>query len=75
MDFTQTPPGMLALDNMLYLAKLHQDTYIRVRPYARPHAYEQQIIEVYITISSKVSPCPFHLTVFLELSAEVSKII
>ncbi|KAG7280507.1 hypothetical protein CRUP_022037 [Coryphaenoides rupestris] len=29
MDFTQTPPGMLALDNMLYLAKLHQDTYIR----------------------------------------------
>ena len=31
MDFTQTPPGMLALDNMLYLAKVHQDTYIRVR--------------------------------------------
>lgn len=31
MDFTQTPPGMLALDNMLYLAKFHQDTYIRVR--------------------------------------------
>lgn len=30
MDFTQTPPGMLALDNMLYLAKGHQDTYIRV---------------------------------------------
>uniref|UniRef100_A0A673Y864 Engulfment and cell motility 2 n=1 Tax=Salmo trutta TaxID=8032 RepID=A0A673Y864_SALTR len=30
MDFTQTPPGMLALDNMLYLAKLHQDTYIRI---------------------------------------------
>lgn len=30
MDFTQTPPGMLALDNMLYLAKVHQDTYIRV---------------------------------------------
>ncbi|XP_042197673.1 engulfment and cell motility protein 2 isoform X1 [Callorhinchus milii] len=30
VDFTQTPPGMLALDNMLYLAKLHQDTYIRV---------------------------------------------
>ena len=29
MDFTQTPPGMLALDNMLYLAKFHQDTYIR----------------------------------------------
>uniref|UniRef100_A0A8C5BDM3 ELMO domain-containing protein n=1 Tax=Gadus morhua TaxID=8049 RepID=A0A8C5BDM3_GADMO len=29
-DFTQTPPGMLALDNMLYLAKLHQDTYIRI---------------------------------------------
>jgi hypothetical protein len=31
LDFTQTPPGMLALDNMLYLAKFHQDTYIRVR--------------------------------------------
>ncbi|NP_001186987.1 engulfment and cell motility protein 2 [Danio rerio] len=30
LDFTQTPPGMLALDNMLYLAKLHQDTYIRI---------------------------------------------
>uniref|UniRef100_A0A8C1WZ65 Engulfment and cell motility 2 n=1 Tax=Cyprinus carpio TaxID=7962 RepID=A0A8C1WZ65_CYPCA len=30
MDFTQTPPGMLALDNMLYLAKVHQDTYIRI---------------------------------------------
>lgn len=30
MDFTQTPPGMLAVDNMLYLAKVHQDTYIRV---------------------------------------------
>ncbi|XP_069099583.1 engulfment and cell motility protein 2 isoform X1 [Pleurodeles waltl] len=30
LDFTQTPPGMLALDNMLYLAKYHQDTYIRI---------------------------------------------
>uniref|UniRef100_A0A8C9TJ63 Engulfment and cell motility 2 n=1 Tax=Scleropages formosus TaxID=113540 RepID=A0A8C9TJ63_SCLFO len=30
VDFTQTPPGMLALDNMLYLARLHQDTYIRI---------------------------------------------
>uniref|UniRef100_A0A8C1TQB1 Engulfment and cell motility 2 n=1 Tax=Cyprinus carpio TaxID=7962 RepID=A0A8C1TQB1_CYPCA len=30
IDFTQTPPGMLALDNMLYLAKVHQDTYIRI---------------------------------------------
>ncbi|NWU67148.1 ELMO1 protein, partial [Pterocles burchelli] len=30
MDFTQTPPGMLALDNMLYFAKHHQDTYIRI---------------------------------------------
>ncbi|XP_056590791.1 engulfment and cell motility protein 2 isoform X3 [Triplophysa dalaica] len=30
LDFTQSPPGMLALDNMLYLAKLHQDTYIRL---------------------------------------------
>uniref|UniRef100_G1KUB6 ELMO domain-containing protein n=1 Tax=Anolis carolinensis TaxID=28377 RepID=G1KUB6_ANOCA len=31
MDFTQTPPGMLALDNMLYFAKHQQDAYIRVR--------------------------------------------
>ncbi|KAM9296325.1 engulfment and cell motility protein 2 [Gastrophryne carolinensis] len=30
LDFIQTPPGMLALDNMLYLAKIHQDTYIRI---------------------------------------------
>ncbi|XP_015263902.1 PREDICTED: engulfment and cell motility protein 2 [Gekko japonicus] len=30
LDFTQTPPGMLALDNMLYLAKNHQDTYVRI---------------------------------------------
>ncbi|KAJ7332312.1 hypothetical protein JRQ81_014492 [Phrynocephalus forsythii] len=30
LDFTQTPPGMLALDNMLYLAKHHQDTYVRI---------------------------------------------
>ncbi|XP_075033785.1 engulfment and cell motility protein 2 isoform X2 [Mixophyes fleayi] len=30
MDFIQTPPGMLALDNMLYLAKFHQDTYVRI---------------------------------------------
>ncbi|XP_044277224.1 engulfment and cell motility protein 2 isoform X3 [Varanus komodoensis] len=29
-DFTQTPPGILALDNMLYLAKCHQDTYVRL---------------------------------------------
>ncbi|XP_063816580.1 engulfment and cell motility protein 2 isoform X1 [Pseudophryne corroboree] len=30
MDFIQTPPGMLALDNMLYLAKFHQDNYVRI---------------------------------------------
>uniref|UniRef100_A0ABM5GQG5 Engulfment and cell motility protein 1 isoform X2 n=1 Tax=Pogona vitticeps TaxID=103695 RepID=A0ABM5GQG5_9SAUR len=30
MDFTQTPPGMLALDNMLYFAKHQQDAYIRI---------------------------------------------
>lgn len=74
MDFTQTPPGMLALDNMLYLAKLHQDTYIRVRPSARPKAYEQHIIEVCINISSIASPCPLHLIVFLELSTKVKRI-
>lgn len=46
MDFTLTPPGMLALDNMLYLAKVHQDTYIRVsfslrRDFAHPHRREE----------------------------------
>uniref|UniRef100_A0A8C7GLX5 Engulfment and cell motility 1 n=1 Tax=Oncorhynchus kisutch TaxID=8019 RepID=A0A8C7GLX5_ONCKI len=30
MDFTQIPPGMLALDNMLYFARHHQDAYIRI---------------------------------------------
>ncbi|XP_068092501.1 engulfment and cell motility protein 1 isoform X1 [Hyperolius riggenbachi] len=30
LDFTHTPPGMLALDNMLYFAKNHQDAYIRI---------------------------------------------
>ncbi|XP_046690408.1 engulfment and cell motility protein 1 isoform X1 [Silurus meridionalis] len=30
VDFTQIPPGMLALDNMLYFAKQHQDSYIRI---------------------------------------------
>uniref|UniRef100_A0A8C5RQJ7 Engulfment and cell motility 2 n=1 Tax=Laticauda laticaudata TaxID=8630 RepID=A0A8C5RQJ7_LATLA len=30
LDFLQTPPGMLALDNMLYLARHHQDAYIRI---------------------------------------------
>ncbi|XP_070600399.1 engulfment and cell motility protein 2 isoform X2 [Erythrolamprus reginae] len=29
-DFLQTPPGMLALDNMLYLARHHQDAYVRI---------------------------------------------
>ncbi|XP_069856066.1 LOW QUALITY PROTEIN: engulfment and cell motility protein 1-like [Dipodomys merriami] len=33
MDFTQTPPGMLALENMLYFAKHHQDAYIRLIPF------------------------------------------
>ncbi|KAM3838601.1 engulfment and cell motility protein 2 isoform 4-T4 [Vipera latastei] len=30
LDFLQSPPGMLALDNMLYLAKHHRDAYIRI---------------------------------------------
>uniref|UniRef100_A0AAR2LIR0 ELMO domain-containing protein n=1 Tax=Pygocentrus nattereri TaxID=42514 RepID=A0AAR2LIR0_PYGNA len=30
VDFTQIPPGMLALDNMLYFARHHQDSYIRI---------------------------------------------
>uniref|UniRef100_A0ACB8F7F7 Engulfment and cell motility protein 2 n=1 Tax=Sphaerodactylus townsendi TaxID=933632 RepID=A0ACB8F7F7_9SAUR len=30
LDFSHTPPGMLALDNMLYLAKYHQDAYVRI---------------------------------------------
>lgn len=46
MDFTQTPPGMLALDNMLYFAKHHQDAYIRVStraPPAGPRRVSRQI--------------------------------
>uniref|UniRef100_A0A7N6AIA2 ELMO domain-containing protein n=1 Tax=Anabas testudineus TaxID=64144 RepID=A0A7N6AIA2_ANATE len=30
VDFTQIPPGMLALDNMLYFARHHQDAYVRI---------------------------------------------
>nr|XP_032816203.1 LOW QUALITY PROTEIN: engulfment and cell motility protein 1-like [Petromyzon marinus] len=30
LDFTATPPGILALDCMLYFAKQHQDSYIRL---------------------------------------------
>ncbi|XP_074542524.1 engulfment and cell motility protein 1 isoform X1 [Halichoeres trimaculatus] len=30
VDFTQIPPGMLALDNMLFFARHHQDAYIRI---------------------------------------------
>uniref|UniRef100_A0A8C4QWF4 Engulfment and cell motility 1 n=1 Tax=Eptatretus burgeri TaxID=7764 RepID=A0A8C4QWF4_EPTBU len=30
LDFMQTPPGMLAMDNMLYFSKLHQEAYIRL---------------------------------------------
>ncbi|XP_078462746.1 engulfment and cell motility protein 1-like isoform X2 [Lampetra fluviatilis] len=30
LDFTGTPPGILALDCMLYFAKQHQDSYIRL---------------------------------------------
>lgn len=51
LDFTQTPPGMLALDNMLYLAKLHQDTYIRVR--TLPHISAHILLLLHITIN----PC------------------
>lgn len=38
VDFTQIPPGMLALDNMLYFARHHQDAYIRVSVHrVHPH--------------------------------------
>ncbi|XP_061421829.1 engulfment and cell motility protein 2-like isoform X2 [Lethenteron reissneri] len=30
LDFMQTPPGMLALDNMIYFAKHHTDPYVRL---------------------------------------------
>lgn len=36
VDFTQIPPGMLALDNMLYFARHHQDAYIRVSTHVQP---------------------------------------
>ncbi|KAI4889958.1 hypothetical protein NFI96_001155 [Prochilodus magdalenae] len=52
LDFTQTPPGMLALDNMLYLAKLHQDTYIRV---------SRSVLSIVLENSSREDKheCPF----------------
>lgn len=60
MDFTQTPPGMLALDNMLYLAKVHQDTYIRVS-FGLRH-YFTHLREVEKSVTPKIFPfitdCP-----------------
>lgn len=60
MDFTQTPPGMLALDNMLYLAKVHQDTYIRVRFDLRCHLAPLREAEESVTplIFSLTTDCP-----------------
>lgn len=49
MDFTQIPPGMLALDNMLYFARHHQDAYIRV---SRPSSAET--VEI-IYVSSPIN--------------------
>ena len=31
MDFDRAPPGLLALDNMIYFAQSHKETYIKVR--------------------------------------------
>jgi len=31
LDFTETPPGMLALDCMIYFARNHVDAYTKVR--------------------------------------------
>lgn len=42
VDFTQIPPGMLALDNMLYFARHHQDAYIRVRMHVHFQLYSIQ---------------------------------
>lgn len=60
MDFTQTPPGMLALDNMLYLAKVHQDTYIRVGFDLRCHLAHVREAEESVTplIFSLTTDCP-----------------
>lgn len=60
MDFIQTPPGMLALDNMLYLAKVHQDTYIRVSFGLRQYFAHLREVDKSVTptISSLVTDCP-----------------
>lgn len=31
LDFTETPPGMLALDCMIYFARSHTESYTKVR--------------------------------------------
>ncbi len=31
-DLSQTPPGILALDNMVYFAKMHGENYTKVGP-------------------------------------------
>ena len=30
VDFEQTPPGLLALDNMLFFAQYYKENYIKV---------------------------------------------
>lgn len=60
MDFTQTPPGMLALDNMLYLAKFHQDTYIRVK--AGSQLSQSQCHLFCLPPSSSLSSSPHRLS-------------
>ena len=30
LDFKDAPPGLLALDNMIYFAQRHKETYIKV---------------------------------------------
>lgn len=45
VDFTQIPPGMLALDNMLYFARHHQDAYIRVSIPKLKHVLSPKTVE------------------------------
>lgn len=57
VDFTQIPPGMLALDNMLYFARHHQDAYIRVsRPSSTETAFcfSNETVEI-ISVSSLIN--------------------
>ena len=71
-DFTQTPPGMLALDNMLYLAKLHQDTYIRVSsPLPLPRSSSLTLTDRPVTLLPLLPP-PAHRSSWRTAAARTS---